>query len=302
MKKNIFTREVKVGLMVIVAIFTLYFGLNFLKGIDIFQKTAIYYGQYEDIGGLVPSAPVYIKGYKAGQVEDVKYDFSKKESFTVKISVNSDIKLPVGTIMQIADEGLMGGKVIQLVYAPLTAGQTLYKQNDMLPTTVSTGLMASVAGDLMPKIEKVTTQADSLLYSVRLLIERKEISNSLGSIEKTTADLAASSAQLKGMLNNQLPSILNDVNVVTGDFKQVSGKLKNIDFAQTFASVDYTLKNLQNMTNKMSSNEGSLGLLMNDKTLYINLSNTAGAADKLLIDVKENPKRYVNFSVFGNKK
>lgn len=302
MKKNIFTREVKVGLMVIAAIFILYFGLNFLKGIDIFQKTNLYYGQYEDIGGLVPSAPVYIKGYKAGQVEEVKYDFSKKESFLVKISITSDIKLPEGTIMQLADEGLMGGKVIQLIYAPVTAGQKMHKPHDILPTEVSTGLMATVAGDLMPKIENVATQADSLLRSVRTLIERKEISNSLSSIEKTTADLSASSAQLKGLLNNQLPSILNDVNTVTGDFKQLSGNLRNIDFAKTVNSVDYTLKNLQTLTDKINSNENSLGLLMNDKTLYINLSNTANAADKLLIDLKENPKRYVSFSLIGNNK
>ncbi|MBP1663039.1 MAG: Mammalian cell entry related domain protein [Bacteroidetes bacterium] len=302
MKKNIFTREVKVGLMVIAAIFILYFGLNFLKGIDIFQKTNLYYGQFEDIGGLVSSAPVYIKGYKAGQVEEVKYDFSKKESFLVKISITSDISLPVGTIMQLADEGLMGGKVIHLIYAPVTADQRMHKPHDTLPTEVSTGLMATVAGDLMPKIENVATQADSLLRSVRTLIERKEISNSLSSIEKTTADLSASSAQLKGLLNNQLPSILNDVNTVTGDFKQLSGNLKNIDFAKTVASVDYTLKNLQTLTDKMNSNEGSLGLLMNDKTLYINLSNTANAADKLLIDLKENPKRYVSFSLIGNNK
>ncbi len=302
MKKNIFTREVKVGLMVIAAIFILYFGLNFLKGIDIFQKTNLYYGQYEDIGGLVPSAPVYIKGYKAGQVEEVKYDFSKKESFLVKISITSDIKLPEGTIMQLADEGLMGGKVIQLIYAPVTADQKMHKPHDILPTKVSTGLMATVAGDLMPKIENVATQADSLLRSVRTLIERKEISNSLSSIEKTTADLSASSAQLKGLLNNQLPSILNDVNTVTGDFKQLSGNLRNIDFAKTVNSVDYTLKNLQTLTDKINSNENSLGLLMNDKTLYINLSNTANAADKLLIDLKENPKRYVSFSLIGNNK
>lgn len=302
MKKNIFTREVKVGLMVIAAIFILYFGLNFLKGIDIFQKTNLYYGQYEDIGGLVPSAPVYIKGYKADQVEEVKYDLSKKESFLVKISITSDIKLPEGTITQLADEGLMGGKVIQLIYAPVTAGQKMHKPHDILPTEVSTGLMATVAGDLMPKIENVATQADSLLRSVRTLIERKEISNSLSSIEKTTADLSASSAQLKGLLNNQLPSILNDVNTVTGDFKQLSGNLRNIDFAKTVNSVDYTLKNLQTITDKINSNESSLGLLMNDKTLYINLSNTANAADKLLIDLKENPKRYVSFSLIGNNK
>lgn len=302
MKKNIFTREVKVGLMVIAAIFILYFGLNFLKGIDIFQKTNMYYGQFEDIGGLVPSAPVYIKGYKAGQVEEVKYDFSKKESFLVKISITNDIRLPEATIMQLADEGLMGGKVIQLIYAPVTAGQKMHKPHDILPTEVSTGLMATVAGDLMPKIENVATQADSLLRSVRTLIERKEISNSLSSIEKTTADLSASSAQLKELLNNQLPSILNDVNTVTGDFKQVSGNLRNIDFAKTVNSVDYTLKNLQTLTDKINSNESSLGLLMNDKTLYINLSNTANAADKLLIDLKENPKRYVSFSLIGKNK
>ncbi|MBP1637809.1 MAG: Mammalian cell entry related domain protein [Bacteroidetes bacterium] len=302
MKKKFFTREVKVGLMVIVAIFILYFGLNFLKGIDIFQKTAMYYGQFENIGGLVPSAPVYIKGYKAGQVEEVNYDFSKKESFNVKISLDNHIKLPMGTVMQLADEGLMGGKVINLIYNPVTAGQPMHKGNDILPTSVNTGLMTTVAGELMPKIENVATQADSLLRAVRVLVERKEINNSLSSIEKTTSDLAVSSAQMKGMLNNQLPSILKDVNSITSDFKQISGNLKNIDFAKTFASIDYTLKNLQIMSDRLNSNEGSLGLLMKDKTLYNNLSNTLNDADKLMIDLKENPKRYVHFSLIGSNK
>lgn len=302
MKKKFFTREVKVGLMVIVAIFILYFGLNFLKGIDIFQKTAMYYGQFENIGGLVPSAPVYIKGYKAGQVEEVNYDFSKKESFNVKISLDNHIKLPMGTVMQLADEGLMGGKVINLIYNPVTAGQPMHKGNDILPTSVNTGLMTTVAGELMPKIENVATQADSLLRAVRVLVERKEINNSLSSIEKTTSDLAVSSAQMKGMLNNQLPSILKDVNSITSDFKQISGNLKNIDFAKTFASIDYTLKNLQTMSDRLNSNEGSLGLLMKDKTLYNNLSNTLNDADKLMIDLKENPKRYVHFSLIGSNK
>lgn len=299
--KKYFTREVKIGLMVITAIFLLYFGLNFLKGIDVFQKTSFYYGKFEQLDGLVPSSPVFVKGYKVGQVEEVKYDFSKSEAFTVKISVANDIKLPKGAVIELFDNGLMGGKAIQLVYSPITAGQIMHAQNDVLPTHVSTGLMASVAGNLMPKIESMTNQADSLLRSVRKITDSQQLNNSLSSIEKTTADLAVTSAQLKGMMNNQFPAMLNDVNAITGNFKQVSGNLSKIDFANSFASLDHTLNNLQVMTDKLNSNEGSLGLLLNDKNLYINLSNTANNADKLMIDLKQNPKRYVHFSMFGGK-
>ena len=299
--KKYFTREVKIGLMVITAIFLLYFGLNFLKGIDVFQKTSFYYGKFEQLDGLVPSSPVFVKGYKVGQVEEVKYDFSKSEAFTVKISVANDIKLPKGAVIELFDNGLMGGKAIQLVYSPITTGQIMHAQNDVLPTHVSTGLMASVAGNLMPKIESMTNQADSLLRSVRKITDSQQLNNSLSSIEKTTADLAVTSAQLKGMMNNQFPAMLNDVNAITGNFKQVSGNLSKIDFANSFASLDHTLNNLQVMTDKLNSNEGSLGLLLNDKNLYINLSNTANNADKLMIDLKQNPKRYVHFSVFGGK-
>ncbi len=123
MKRNFFTREVKVGIMAVVAIFVLYFGLNFLKGIDIFTPIDYYYTTYENIGGLVPSSPVYVKGYKVGQVEEIKYDFTKDVAFVVKISVSNDISVPKGAKIELFDDGLMGGKAIQLIYAPLTASQ-----------------------------------------------------------------------------------------------------------------------------------------------------------------------------------
>jgi phospholipid/cholesterol/gamma-HCH transport system substrate-binding protein len=301
MKKNFFTREVKVGIMAVSAIFILYFGLNFLKGIDIFSSASYYYASYENIGGLVPSSPVYVKGFKVGQVEEVKYDFSKKESFVIKISVSKDIKLPKGTIVQLYDEGLMGGKAIQLIYEPILASQTMYTPNDTIPSEVGTGLMAQVAGDLMPKIESISTQADSLLRSVRVLVENKDLNKSISSIEKTTANLAVTSAQLKNVMSNDVPHIMKDVNIVTSDFKQITGNLKKIDYAATFASIDHTIANLNLITDKMNSSEGTIGLLLNNKDLYINLANTAANSDKLLIDLKANPKRYVHFSLFGDK-
>ncbi len=301
MKKKIFSKEMRVGIMAIVAIFILYFGLNFLKGIDIFTSVDDYYATYENIDGLVPSSAVYVKGLKVGQVEEIKYDFKKSVSFVVRISVSNDIAIPKGAKIELTDEGLMGGKAIQIIYDPITANQPLYSAGDTVESQVSTGLMAKLSGDLLPKIESISSQADSLLRSVRVLIESNEIKNSLGSIEQTTADLAISSAQLKKMMNKDLPKIIGDVNIITSDFRQVSGNLKSIDYAATFASINHTIANLNLITDKVNSNEGSIGLLLNDKELYNNLSNTADNADKLLIDLKQNPKKYVHFSLFGRK-
>ena len=301
MKKQFFTREVKVGIMAIVAIFILYFGLNFLKGIDIFSSVSNYYASYENIGGLVPSSPVYVKGFKVGQVEEIKYDFSKQNSFVVKISVAKDIQLPIGTKIELYDDGLMGGKAIQLIYAPITASQTMHQSGDTIKSQMGTGLMAQLTGSLLPKIESISTQTDSLIRSVRTLVDNKDLTKSIASIEHTTANLAVSSSQLKKMMNNDVPHILGNVNDITSDFKQISGKLKKIDYEATFTSIDQTIANLNLLTKKMNSSEGTIGLLLNNKDLYINLSNTAASADKLLIDLQKSPKRYVHFSLFGRK-
>jgi len=301
MKKNYFTREVKVGIMAIVAVFVLYFGLNFLKGIDIFSQVNYYYARYENIGGLVSSSPVFVKGFKVGQVEQIKYDFSKKESFVVKISVSKNISLPKGTKIELYDDGLMGGKAIQLVFEPILASQEMHQPGDTIESNVGVGLMAQLSGNLVPKIESISTQADSLIRSVRVLVENKNLNKSIESIQQTTANLAVSSSQLKRMMNNDVPRILGDVSVITSDFKQVSGNLKKIDYVGTFASINHTISNLSLITDKINNSEGTLGMLVNNKDLYINLSNTAASSDKLLIDLQKNPKRYVHFSLFGSK-
>jgi phospholipid/cholesterol/gamma-HCH transport system substrate-binding protein len=301
MGKKYFTREVKVGIMAVVAVFVLYFGLNYLKGIDIFSQITYYYGRYDNIDGLVVSSPVYIKGFKVGQVEQIKYDFSKKESFLIKISVSKDIKLPKDARIELYDQGIMGGKAIQLVYEPVNMAEVMHQPGDTIETMVGLGLMAKLSGDLVPKIESISTQADSLIRSVRVLVENKNLNKSIASIQSTTADLAVSSSQLKKLMNNDVPHILNNVNALTTDFKQISGNLKKIDYQSTFTSINHTIANLSLITDKINSSEGTIGMLLNNKDLYINLSNSASSADKLLIDLQKNPKRYVHFSLFGSK-
>lgn len=295
------SREFKVGLLAVVAVFVLYFGLNFLKGVDIFTSLKSYYGNYEHIDGLVPSAPVYVKGLKVGQVDAITYDFTRKTSFTVKIAVQSDIQLPKGTRMELFDDGLMGGKAVQLVYEPLTGSMAMHQPGDTLVSVLGGGLMADLTGTLVPKIESIATQADSLLRSVRSMVDGGAVQNSLTALELTTSELARSSVALRRMMNQQMPSILGDVKAITGDFRMVSGNLRTIDFAATVGQLDLTIRDLGQLSSKINNGEGSIGLLLNDGQLYRNLTRAADSADQLLIDLKNEPKRYVHFSLFGKK-
>ena len=300
MKKKFFNKEVKIGLMVIIAIFLLYFGINFLKGIDIFSPTRSYYSVYEKLDGLVTSSPVFIKGYKVGQVDKIQYDFSQQKSFIVKISIEKNIRLPEDTKIELFDNGLMGGKALQLILNQ-SGSQHYLQPGDTIPSQISVGLMGQITNSLLPKIESISSQADSLLTSLRKLSESEKINNSLTSLEETSANFAYSSKQLKNIMNNEIPVMIDNVNSLTTDFKAVSNNIKGIDFASTVGNIDQTINNLNLMSDKINNGEGTLGLLLTDKELYFNLANTTGSANNLLIDLKNNPKRYVHFSVFGSK-
>ena len=275
-----------------ITIVILYFGINYLKGINLFTPTNCYYAVYENVDGLVNTNPIMIKGYQVGQVRDIHCDFTKEKPFVVVIHIEKDLKLPKGTVAELFDNGLLGGKAIQL-HLPL--GET-HMQNpaDTLVSTTNAGLLGQLAGELMPKINGLVTQADSLMLSIRQLTGSKELKNSLASIETTTSELKKSSIELTKMMQNDVPVMLAKVDNLADNFSVVSSNLKNIDFASTLKNVDNTVSNLSSFTQKLNNKEGSIGLLLNDTQLYDNANN-------LVLDLKQNPKRYVHFSIFGTK-
>ena len=295
MMKKIFTREVKIGLSFIAAVVCIIFGLNFLKGINIFAPSNRYYAEFDNLDGLVVSNNVVVRGYKVGQVTEITYDFTLEHPFVVTILVDDAIRLPLGSTMLLRDDGLMGGKVIDIVYGNQTE---LHAVGDTVPSDMAPGLMA-VVGQLVPRLEGPISHVDSVLESVNSLVASPEIKNSLKSVERITADLQVSSAQLKRVMNTQLPGIMSDINTVTGDLKKVSGDLRQIEFAELFARIDHTVNNLQVFSEKLNSSEGTIGKLMNDNALYDNLNTTVGSVNELVVDLKANPKRYVHFSLFG---
>ncbi|MBP1639949.1 MAG: Mammalian cell entry related domain protein [Bacteroidetes bacterium] len=293
------SREVRIGLVVAIAIGLLFFGLNYLKGINIFSPTNYYIAIYKNVDGLVPSNAVYIKGYKVGQVDKIVYDFSRDSSFMVYLTINKDLKLPKGTRAELADEGLVGGKQLNLVLGSVSG--TYYHSGDLIESAVPATLMETIKTGVLPNLEKIVPKLDSLITNLNKVASDPAIGKSLASIQRTTSNLDETSAQLKSMMHKDVPQILTKVNKMADNFESVSSNLRTIDFASTIASVNQTLANLASATNKLNSKEGTLGLLLNDKTLYVNLSNMTGSANDLMVDLKAHPKRYVHFSVFGKK-
>ena len=296
MKKTFLTKEVKIGLAFIVALAFLIWGINFLKGVNLFTPSNHYYLKYENIDGLVISNGVFIKGYKVGQVRDIKYDFTKKESFTIDILMNQDIKIPKGTIAYLFDESILGGKGINLVF---TDDTKYYTSGDTLATDIEKGLMASLA-NIVPSIQSTIKHADSLIISANTLVNSSEIKNSLDKFESIMTELHKTSRGLTTMINKQFPPIINNVNAICTDLKVVTDELSNVQYKDIRTSLDYTLINVKEFTERLNSPDGTLGLLLNDKTLYNTLDTTLNSANSLLIDFKNNPRNYLY--PFGKKK
>ncbi len=293
-----FTKETKIGLMVVVAIGLLYFGINYLKGINLFKPTTYFYVQYDRIDGIVKTSPVMINGFKVGHVSNIYFDYKSSAPITLELSVDKHLVLPKGTYAELYETGMLGDKAIQLV---LATNNNFHQVGDTLPGKTSGGLMAEIVGSIMPPIEKLIPQIDSTLLALRKVIESKEVANSLQNLETTTKELSLMSLSLKKVVNNDLPTIMSDVSAITENLNKVTSDLSKVDLQATMASLNATLSNLQLASEKFKQKDNTVGLLLNDPSLYLNLSATMDSSNKLLIDLKENPKRYIHFSVFGSK-
>lgn len=295
-----FSRELWIGTLVIATVAVLYFGVNYLKGINIFNPTNYYYVKFDRVNGLSVSSPITIKGYKIGLIKDIIYNYDDpKDGIVVVLQVDDDLRIPVNSQAVLTSELLGGANVSLNLNAEMNG--VFYKKGDTIPSFIDDGIMATVTAEIMPRVQSIVPQLDSLLVSLKVIAGDQAIQKSLGNIQRLTANLESASVSLNGMMKNEVPVIMKNVNTITTDFSKVSANLSHVDFQATMKRVDNTLANLQTITDKVNRGEGTVGMLLNDKTLYNNLANTAGSANELLIDLKANPKRYVQFSLWGKK-
>lgn len=295
-----FTKEVKIALVAVAGIIILFFGMQFLKGLTIFSTDDSYYARFNDVSGLSASSPVYANGYRVGVVQRIEYDYSRPDNIVAVIGLDNQLSLPKGTRAEISSD-LLGNVKLELKFGPNPID--LMAKGDTIEGGTASGLMGRAA-QMIPQIEVMLPKLDSILASLNALMQDPAIKNSLHNVDDITANLSTTSKELNALsaqLNHQMPSMLAKTNGILTNVEGATQKLNDIDLVATMQKVDRAMANVEQTTAKLNSNEGTLGLLMRDPELYNNMNATMQSADSLLMDMKQHPKRYVHFSVFGRK-
>lgn len=295
-----FSKEVQIALVAIAGIVVMFFGLKFLKGMTLFSTADNYYAKFTNVAGLSVSSPIYSNGYRVGVVEDVIYDYNGTNQIIAVLGLNSKMHLPSGTTAEISKD-LMGNIELDLILGPNPVDQM--EPGDTIYGHIQQSAL-SKASEMIPQIQKMLPKLDSILYSVNMLLSDPALSSSIHNIDQITANLSSTTNELHHLsanLKTQMPGMMEKADNVLANTNTLTKNLSDLDIAMTMAKVNNTLQNVEQMTAKLNSNDGTLGLLMRDQELYRNLSSTMSHTDSLMIDLKQHPKRYVHFSIFGKK-
>lgn len=314
------SNEAKVGTLTAIAITLLILGFNFLKGRSIFKTGYFLYAKYPDAKGLMISNPVYINGYQVGSVFDIENEDDNLKNIIVAIKLKSSYNIPVNSVASIKENPL-GAPSIRI---RLGNDTKFLQSGDSLITASSAGLLGEIGNKLSPigdQLKVTLVSLDSTLRNISSIFNpntKHNLQEVIVNINKTTASLAVSSVAIQQMLDKQSGAIaqtMNNVNSFTknladnnekitktvGNVEAATDKLAKSDLNGTVSQLKASIEKLNNILGKLNSTDGSIGLLMNDKTLYNNLTNTVRSANILMDDLRTHPKRYVNISVFGRK-
>ena len=296
--KTVFTKEAKIGLVSIVSLALLYLGINYLKGVNLFKPVNHYYVAFTNVKGVTVSSPVYVEGFKVGLVREIAYDYDTTGKITVLVSLEDKMRINKGSYITVVNSFLSGAELhIHLN----TFVDDYLRSGDTIEGRIETDMMTSVQENLLPGVERMLPKLDSILGGLQTLVNHPALTQSLTHVEQTTASLEQASRRMNQLLANDVPVIVENLKGITANFESVSGQMKELDLVGTMQTVNATLANLKLTTDKLNSNDNSLGLLLNDRQLYDNLNGTMENASLLLLDLREHPKRYVHFSLFGSK-
>ena len=288
-------KELQIGVLALVAIALGYIGLNFLKGIEVFKKTKVYYAHFDDLSGITGAAPVESSGFKVGNVRSIAFDYTRGYGATVELALNSDMRIPEGSQLKIRTNPLGGAELVLFVNPQ---GKTYLSEGDTIASQgAGDGLLASVSDKILPSIAGMMPTIASTLERLNVLLNDQSIDSALYGIN-------ASSQQLNGMMaglhhaSRTLPPILNNVGVMSANLATFSGQLSAMRLDSLVLDLQQTTAQLQQVTQQLRAKDNTAGLLLNDPSLYHRLDSLVGTADRLMHDLQENPKRYVHFSIF----
>ncbi len=301
------SKEFKIGLLAIVSTVMLYAGFNFLKGSDFLSSNNIYFVIYDRVDGLTISNPVQINGLNVGRVANIEILQGQNNRLLLTLEIRNDLKLGEKSLAVLTDNGLLGGKMIDL---KMNKSQRVLQNRDTLQAQRDEGMIAQ----LTEKADPLVAKADSIMGNIN------QLTKALADSKEEMQEMLSNLNSISDILNNTLAK--NDIDQIVRNLRQLSSnllvleqqfhpvaanmdsltqKFNNLAIEKTVKKLDSSMENLNQILAKVNKGEGTLGALANNDSLYTNLNKVTQEVDKLFIDLRENPKRYLNISVFGKK-
>jgi len=302
------SRELKTGVIAISIIILVIWGYNFMKNQKVFDNSRTLFAEYENVQGLVKSSPVTINGLIVGKVENISFHPSKEGVLVVNINFTDEIEFSTNSVAEIYSPDFISGKSLKIRIAYDDA--PIAKNGDTLIGKFDSGIMGTINEQIAPlqnKVESFIVNTDTVMYNLNSVLDienQKNLKLSLKHMSATLANfekLSKSADKILAANNDKIDSILNNANVAMNSFAQMMDSLEKADLGATVKRLQVTLDGFNKLLDGIEQGNGSIGKLMKDDQLYINLENASKELEELLRDLKLHPKRYVNVSVFGKK-
>ena len=304
-----FTKEIKVGFLAVLGIMMSVFSYNYLKGINLFDKNRKFIVKYEKVDGLSVSNPVTMNGFKIGKVQKINFNSKNTRELLVDIIIDNDVIFPKTSLAELYETGLIGGKAIAII-PDYKNDSTIAIDGDYLKGVIKPGL-TELVNQILPQvqlqIEAVMKNAEIVLQNINTLFDdetKKELKSSVEDFSNLTSSLSKTSDEISKLIANNsenLTNSLSDFRSASNNIKSITDSLSSDDIKSITINLNSLVNNLNSITTSLKNSEGTAGKLINDKSIYDNLENATNQLNRLIEDIKLNPNRYINFSVFGKK-
>lgn len=301
--KKLINKELAIGLSVIVAIVVLIFGVEYLKGINLFSPSNFYYVNFDNVNGLEVSAPVSIDGYKIGQVRKIEFDYDHPGKIKVLLAVDKELKVPEDSYAALSST-LMGGGYIEI---KLGKSKKMLAVGSDIKTKYNPGLMETLQADVMPTVNTILPRIDSLIMNLNTLVSDPALSQSIQRLDGITSNVYNASTSLNTTMysiQGNVPTVMKNARMATvkidticSNLMALSYTLKQMPLASTMDNVNEVTQNLSKFSNQLNSTSSTLGELNNSPELYNRLNRVTADIDSLIIDIKKNPKRYISIKL-----
>ena len=304
-----FTKEIKVGFLAVLGIMMSVFSYNYLKGINLFDKNRKFIVKYEKVDGLSVSNPVTMNGFKIGKVQKINFNSKNTRELLVDIIIDNDVIFPKTSLAELYETGLIGGKAIAII-PDYKNDSTIAIDGDYLKGVIKPGL-TELVNQILPQvqlqIEAVMKNAEIVLQNINTLFDdetKKELKSSIEDFSNLTSSLSETSDEISKLITDNsenLTNSLSDFRSASNNIKSITDSLNSDDIKSMTTNLNSLVNNLNSITTSLKNSEGTAGKLINDKSIYDNLENATNQLNRLIEDIKLNPSRYINFSVFGKK-